>query len=188
MLALQSAENSLRDNAMAITNPIATARSREAIVRRIGNAWSRRADAQRGVSHPLRKHLRMWRSFNGIMKSRHSRRIEPISRDTRLSLKLSHGAVTGTSETDPARKTEQRIGSTSDRRGENGLNELTLDPNGDIGQQFFRPWQRVADPRHLKLRRGSLTDWFAALARRPERTLVAGEHTTEDRRRPLPSL
>src|SRR5206468_2709075 len=48
-----------------------------------------------------------------------------------------------------------------------------------------RPSQRVADPRNFKLPSGDLTSGFSMLVSGSERTLVADEHATEDRRRTL---
>ena len=46
----------------------------------------------------------------------------------------------------------------------------------------------MADPRHFKLPRGDLTRGFSVLASSSERTLMADEHATEDRRRTLLGL
>ena len=62
---------------------------------------------------------------------------------------------------------------------------FALDRSGDIGWQFLRPSQRMADPGHFQLPRGDLTSGLAVFASGAERTLVADEHATEDRRRAL---
>ena len=62
---------------------------------------------------------------------------------------------------------------------------FALDRSGDIGRQFLRPSQRVADPRHFQLPRGDLTSGFSVLASGSERPLMADEHAMEDRRRTL---
>src|SRR5260370_88655 len=62
---------------------------------------------------------------------------------------------------------------------------FALDRSGDIGWQFLRPSQRMADPRHFQLPRGDLTSGLSVFASRAERTLVADAHATEDPRRTL---
>ena len=65
---------------------------------------------------------------------------------------------------------------------------FALDRSGDIGWQFLRPSQRMADPRHFQLPRGDLTSGLSVFASGAERTLVADEHATEDQRRTLLGL
>jgi hypothetical protein len=55
-----------------------------------------------------------------------------------------------------------------------------LDVRGDIGRQILRPPQCVANPRDFQL--ANLACGFAALARGPERSFMAREHPTKDRR------
>jgi Skp family chaperone for outer membrane proteins len=62
---------------------------------------------------------------------------------------------------------------------------FALDRSGDIGWQFLRPSQRMADSRHFQLPRRDLTSGLSVFASGAERTLVADEHATEDRRRTL---
>ena len=56
---------------------------------------------------------------------------------------------------------------------------FALDRSGDIGWQFLRPSQRMADPRHFQLPRGDLTSGLSMFASCAERTLAADEHTTD---------
>ena len=57
----------------------------------------------------------------------------------------------------------------------------TFDRCRDVLGKLFRPTERLADPSDLQLSGGELAGWLAMLLGTRERSLVADEHTVEDR-------
>lgn len=78
---MQTAEHWLCPHTMAVPNRMAARERREVIARSIRNAWSQIfVWPSSVVHHPLTEDARKCASFNGIIHSRHSRRIVPIAR------------------------------------------------------------------------------------------------------------